>query len=146
LWLAASCSGGRDPEILGVHRAPYEQALAAGRTEEAIRSFYAAYLDGLRSRDPQKALVFFRPDMPPEARNSMRMGLEFVKILDSMEGRITEIKDLGDRALVRGTENATFRFRNRQQQDRRERVHQLVRLGGHWYFEITDLGRARQKK
>jgi hypothetical protein len=143
--LASACSG-RSPEGLGASYAQYVAARTAGRTEEAVRHFYAAYLDALRSKDPSRAMRFFRPDLPAEASNAIRMGLEFVKILQSVEGRVTDVRDLVDRALLKTSEQAVFALRNRTQPDRRDRVYQLVRLDGEWYFEAPDLGRARAKK
>jgi hypothetical protein len=140
-----SCSG-RDPKELGSNYDQYLQAMKRGQEEAALQYFYAAYLDALRSKDPAKAMLFFRPDMQAEARNAVRMGLEFVRILQSVDGRITDLRDLVGRALLKTSEQASFSFRNRTQTDRRDRVYQLTRLGDEWYFDPPDLGRARAPK
>lgn len=145
LFSLAACRG-RDPDALGPHRKAYAAAIQGGRSDDAVRAFYEGYLHALRQKNPDKALQFFRPDVHPEVRNALRMGLEFVKVLQSMEGRITELKVVNGRALLRTSETAMFQFRNRKQPDRRDRTYQLTRVGGDWYFEPPDLGKARQSK
>jgi hypothetical protein len=145
LALLAACSG-RDPSGLGPHYERYLAARKQNKTEEAVRALYEAWLDALRSKDPARAMRFFRPDMQAESLNSVRMGLEFVKILVSMEGRITDLRDLVDRVTLKTSETAMFRFRNSTQSDRRDRTYQLTRLDGEWYFDPPDLGRARRPR
>jgi len=143
--LLAACSG-RDSEGLGAHYEQYRQALRAGQSEDAVRALYQAYLDAFRQHDPGKVMRFLVPDMQAESRNAMRLGAEFAKVMVTVEGRITDFKDLGDRALLKASEKATFNFRGKTQTDQRDRVYQLRRVGGDWYFEPPDLGRARQPK
>jgi hypothetical protein len=138
--------GGRDPEGLGANYQSYLDALKAQKADEAIRFFYEAYLDALRQKDPGKVARFFRSDGPAEMKNALRMGLEFVKLIVSVDGKITELRNLGSRALLRTTETVVYRFRDRTHPDRRDRVRQLSFLDGHWYFDAPDLGKARQPK
>jgi len=145
LLLLTACSG-RDPEGLGAHYEQYRIALRAGKTEDALRSLYQAYLDAFRQRDPGKVMRFYPPDMQAEARNAMRLGAEFAKLVQSVEGRITDFRDLVDRALLKATETATFNFRGKTPTDRRDRVYQLRKVGGDWYFDSPDLSKARAPK
>ena len=145
LGFVVAC-GGRDPEGLGPNYERYLSALKAKQADEAIRFFYEAYLDAMRQKDPGRVARFFRPDEQAEMKNTLRMGFEFVKLVESVEGKITELRNLGSRALLRTTESVVYRFRDRTHPDRRDRVRQLRFLDGHWYFEAPDLGKARLPK
>jgi hypothetical protein len=142
-----ACAPERDRDGLGPAHAAYVTARDARpqNNDATLRSFYAAYLEGLRTKDPAKALRFYRPDAHPEARNAIRMGLEFIRALESVNGEILELRDLGGRALLRAREQADFKVRNRVTNDRRDRTYQLVRVGRDWYIEPPDLGAARKR-
>lgn len=143
---AAGCSSTRDSEGLGPSYPSYRAALGQGRLEQALRKLYASWGETLRTRDPARALRFFRPDMSAKARNTVRMGLELIRTLTSFRGTITDLRLLGDRALLKTTETAVFRFRGKTRTDRRSRVRQLRLVNGDWYFEPPDLGRVRKKR
>ncbi len=148
LAFGAACSGERDADGLGQSYTAYLQArdTTPAKGELVLRRFYDAYLDALRSKDPKKALRFYRPDMEPEALNAVRLGLEFTKLLESLSGELLEVRDLGGRGLFKTRESAAYRFRGKQTTDRRDRTYLAVRLGKDWYLEAPDLGAARKAR
>ena len=147
-FLASGCRGtARDGSGLGPAYAQYVTARDASPANDdlTLRRFYDAFVEALRSKDPRKAQRFYRPDAHPEARNAIRMGLQFITLLEGLETELLGVRDLGGRALLEVRETATFKFRDRPSTDKKERQYQLVRLGREWYIEPPDLGPARKR-
>lgn len=142
------CSTERNADGLGPAHALYVAARDARpqNGEVTLRRFYDAYLEAVRTKEPNKVMRFYRPDAEPEALNALRMGADFVQVLETISGEVTDVRYLETRATLRAKEVANFKFRNRPGVDSRERAYQLVRIGREWYIHAPDLGAARKPR